>query len=181
MIKDKFIIEILDLYWIDGKRDDPNDLCLHGDVFVKISDEIVADKYSCTLSSTGLYLLKSIEKDHVIGKNANMMLPCCGHFIIPDEKEDLVEISGCPNGIDWSVLHLDEGVKIISQNNVETYVDSSEYKKIVYNFVDKVEKHYKISLPKIIPTDDFGRNGYIKFWNEWHRRRNIGFIKNVEG
>lgn len=176
MIKDQFVIEVLDLYWIDRKQDEPSDLCLHGDVFVKIGDEVVADKYSCTVSSTGLYLLKSIEKDHIIGESDNQMLPCCGHFIIPDDEAEVVEISGCPNGIDWSVLHIGEDVKIITENNIETYVDIFDYRKTVYDFADRIENYYKVSLPKTIPTDNFESNGYKKFWNEWHRRRNAEAI-----
>jgi hypothetical protein len=50
MNKCQFIIDILDLYWIKGEKDDPDDLCLHGDVYVKIGDEVIADKYSCTVN-----------------------------------------------------------------------------------------------------------------------------------
>lgn len=82
---DQFVIEIMDMYWIDGEKDNPEDLCLHGDVFVKIGEEVVADKYSCTVSSTGLYLLKSLEEDRIPEQSANQMLPCCGFFIIPND------------------------------------------------------------------------------------------------
>jgi hypothetical protein len=40
------------------------------------------------------------------------MLPCCGFFIIPHDIDDTVEITGCPNGIDWSVLHIEDYIKL---------------------------------------------------------------------
>ena len=166
-----FVIRIQDLYWIDDSKDNPDDLCLHGNVFVKIGDEVVAKNYSCTVSSTALYLLKSIENNHIIGERANQMLPCCGFFIIPDEKEDIVEISGCPNGIDWTVLHQDECVKLITQKGTEIILELSLYREIVYCFIDTIEGFYKKSTPKNIPSDTFDRDGYIKFWKEWDKRR----------
>ena len=36
-----FEIKIIDLHWIDRKEDDGKDLCLHGNVFVRIGDEII--------------------------------------------------------------------------------------------------------------------------------------------
>ncbi|HLR35254.1 MAG TPA: hypothetical protein VK071_08020 [Tissierellales bacterium] len=33
-----------------------------------------------------------------------------------------------------------------------------------------VEDYYKKSSNKILPEDEFERDGYIAFWNEWNRR-----------
>ena len=172
MDKDQFIINILNLYWVNGENDDPDDLCLHGDVYVKIGDEVVADKYPCTVSSTALYLLKSLKEDHILGEGENQMLPCCGFFIIPHDTNDTVEISGCPNGIDWTIFHTDCNVKLITEKGTETLIELKSYMEVVYNFVDKVEDFYKKSKKKNIPTDEFDYNGYIKFWREWKNRRN---------
>jgi len=170
-MKDTFVINILDMYWIDGSKDNPDDLCLHGDIYVRIGEEVVADKYSCILSSTALYSLKSLSKDHKIGESANHMLPCCGHTIIPDEKEDIVEIMGCPNGVDWNVFHCGDFVKLNTQNGTEAMIDLDLYREIVFKFVDEVEEFYKKSVGKNIPTDIYDRDGYEKFWKEWHARR----------
>jgi hypothetical protein len=172
MDSSKFVIDIVDLYWVNGEKDNPEDLCLHGKVNVKIGNEVIADHYPCTVSSTALYLLKSIKEDHIIGKGSNQMLPCCGHFIIPNDYDDTVEICGCPNGIDWSILHSDEFVKLVTEKSHEVSINLENYTKIVFNFVDKIEEFYKMSKSKNVPTDDFDRNGYIKFWNEWNNRRN---------
>lgn len=171
MNKGQFIIRILDLYWIDGNKDNPDDLCLHGDVYVKIGDEVLAEKYSCTVSSTALYLLKSIEDNHIYGERANQMLPCCGFFIIPSENDETVEITGCPSGIDWTVLHDGDYVKLISEKGNKVLINLREYREIVYSFVDEVEDFYQKSTAKNIPTDDFDRKGYIKFWKEMRNRR----------
>ena len=45
-----------------------------------------------------------------------------------------------------------------------------EYQREVLCFADKVEAYYKSCQPKHIPDDEFERNGYLAFWNEWHRR-----------
>ena len=170
-MKEQFVIEVLDLFWINGEKENPNDLCLHGDVYVKIGEEIIADKYSCTVSSTALYLLKSLEENHIMGESLNQMLPCCGYFMIPNDKNDTVEIWGCPIGIDWSVLHNDGYMKLITKQGNEVNVEPSSYREMVFNFADKIENYYKECQEKNLPTDDFEHRGYIKFWKEWHNRR----------
>jgi hypothetical protein len=170
MSNSQFSIDILDLYWINGEKDNPEDLCLHGDVNVIIGEEVVAESYSCTVSSTALYLLKSLELEHIIGEE-NQMLPCCGHFIIPNDTDDTVEISGCGHGIDWSVLHIGGYVKLVTEKGNDVSIELDTYTEIVFNFVGKIEGFYKKCQEKSIPTDDFDREGYIKFWREWNNRR----------
>lgn len=99
------------------------------------------------------------------------MLPCCGFFIIPNDTEDIVEITGCPNGIDWSIIHSESDVKLITEKGNEVNIKLTTYRDIVFDFADKIEAFYKNCQPKVIPTDEFDRNGFIKFWKEWHNRR----------
>ena len=42
-----------------------------------------------------------------------------------------------------------------------------------FNFVDRIENYYKICAPKQLSEEEFSRNGYVAFWNEWHRRKNM--------
>lgn len=175
MNNSQFSIKIVDLYWINREKDNTEDLCLHGDVNIKIGEEVVAEEYSCTVSSTALYLLKSLKLDHSIGEE-NQILPCCGHFIIPNDTDDTVEISGCPNGIDWSILHTDGYVKLVTEKGNEVSITLDDYTETVFNFVDKIEEFYKRCQGKIIPTDNFDRDGYIKFWKEWNNRRHFKII-----
>lgn len=162
-----FKITAENLEWIDGKKDTPNDLCLHGDAAVKIGDEIFT--YSATVSSTALYLLKTLTQDHIIGEE-NQMLPCCGHFMIPNDDLTSVDIYGCPNGIDWMVLHDGNNIRLITESGKETIVDFKEYQKEVFQFADEIEDFYKNCSPKNL-SNEYDRDCYQAFWTEWHRRR----------
>lgn len=173
MAGNNFDIKILDLHWIMDV-DDPTDLCAHGHVFVKIGDGIVADKDSLdvTVSSTALYLMRTIKDNYKKDDYASQLLPCCGHFFMADEESDYVSIMGCPSGIDWTIIHTGDGkIKHITDSGQEATVDKNEYIKLVLNFADQVEDFYKTSLPKTIPTGDFEKKGYLTFWKEWRLLR----------
>ena len=163
-----FHIDAGNFRWISGPEDDPHDLCLHGDASAVIGDETFA--YSCTVSAAALYLLKSLTRDHIIYEE-NQMLPCCGFFLMANDTLSEAEISGCPNGVDWSVIHDGGAVRLITESGRETVVPMQDYEKEVFRFADKIEAHYQSCAPKILPDDPFDRNGYIAFWNEWHSRR----------
>ncbi|MDE7245733.1 MAG: hypothetical protein K2O18_17410 [Oscillospiraceae bacterium] len=154
-------------YWIQGPEDDPEDLCLHGDVTAVIGDETFS--YACTASAAALYLLKSLSRNHIIYEE-NQMLPCCGFFMIANDTLSEVDIVGCSNGIDWSVIHEDGAVRLVTESGKETVVPMTEYQKEVLRFAGKVEAYYRACAPKILPEDEFDRNGYTAFWNEWRRR-----------
>lgn len=70
-----FSISATDLKWINGSKDDPEDLCLHGHAIAVIGNRKL--EYDATISATALYLLKSLTEDHIIHDD-NQMLPCCG-------------------------------------------------------------------------------------------------------
>jgi len=163
-----FEIDAYDLCWIDKSDDDPADLCLHARAVAKIGTEIF--EYAVAVNATALFLLKTLTENHII-KAGNQMLPCCGHFIIANNELDNVEIGGCHNGIDWSVEH-DEGmVKITTESGKVTLVDKMMYEEEVIKFADKIKTFYDNCSQKKF-HDEFDKNGYIAFWNEWNRRRN---------
>lgn len=173
MTDNNFDIKILDLHWIKDV-DDPTDLCAHGHIYVKIGNEVIADKDSLdvTVSSTALYLMRTLKEDYKKDDYASQLLPCCGHFFMADEENDNVAIMGCPNGIDWTITHTDEGkIKHITDSGQVATVNKEEYKKVVLDFADQVENFYKTSLPKTIPMDDFDKKGYLTFWKEWRHLR----------
>lgn len=163
-----FSIDADDFSWINGEKDDVEDLCLHGHAVAIIGGKRL--EYNATVSATALYLLKTLEEDHIIYKS-NQMLPCCGFFLIANEDLTEVEISGCMNGIDWSVIHDGDNVRLILEDGQETVISIADYRSEVFRFVDKIEAFYKSCSVKVLPEDEFDRNGYIAFWNEWHRRR----------
>lgn len=163
-----FLIDATDLCWIDGSADNADDLCLHGHAVAYIGDERV--EFDATVSATALYLLKTLTEEHIIHED-NQMLPCCGHFYIPDENLENVTISGCNKGIDWTVKHSGGDVVLILENGTEVTVPLEEYRQEVYKFADKIEDYYKRCTPKNVPDNKFERDGYTAFWKEWHRRR----------
>lgn len=165
----KFHIDATKLCWIDGSKDNPEDRCLHGHAVAYIGREKL--EYDCTVSATALFLLKTLTENHILHEG-NQMLPCCGHFYVPDKELENVYISGCDNGIDWTVKHNGNNVILILENGTETIVPLEEYRQEVYQFADKIENYYKSCSPKILPDDKFICDGYTAFWNEWHRRRN---------
>ena len=154
--------------WICGPQDDPEDLCLHGHVTVQIGKTVM--EYDGTVSATALYLLKTLTEDKIMSKEDIQMVPCCGHFLIANKDLSEVTILGCDNGLDWSVVHEGDGVRLTLPSGEETWGPFADYKVEVIRFADKVEAFYRSCRPKHIPKDEFARNGYIAFWNEWHRR-----------
>lgn len=163
-----FSIDVDNFTWICGPTDDPEDLCLHGHVMVKIGK--AAMEYDGTVSATALYLLKTLTEDKVMSGHDIQMVPCCGHFYIPNKDLSQVTISGCDNGLDWSVVHENGGVKLILPSGESEWVSQQDYRAEVLRFADKVESYYNSCQPKNIPDDEFTRNGYIAFWNEWRWR-----------
>lgn len=163
-----FLIDVDKFAWICGPEDDPEDLCLHGHVTVQIGKTTM--EYDGTVSATALYLLKTLTEDKVMSEYNIQMVPCCGHFLIANKDLSQVTISGCDNGLDWSVVHESDGVRLILPSGYEEWVSLSDYQAEVIRFVDKVEGYYKSCRPKKIPDDEFARNGYTAFWNEWRWR-----------
>ena len=170
-----FRIDAENLCWIkDDGNDDPDDFCLHGRATAKIGDEFF--EYDATVSATALYLLRTLRENHILHE-CEHMLPCCGHTMISNEDCSSVDICGCPNGVDWSVMHEHNMIKLVTETGAETLIDIDAYTDEVFSFADKIEVFYKNSLQKnLAELDDFSRNGYTAFWNEWRRRRyeNIG-------
>ena len=164
-----FRVDATNLHWMDDPINDPDDLCLHGDAVAYIGDRKL-EYDECTVSATALYLLKTLTEDHVIDQD-NQMLPCCGHTLISNDDLTEVVISGCPNGIDWSVIHVGDSVRLILEDGYEVIVPIAQYREEVFRFADLIEHYYRASTPKIIPKDTFDRDGYLAFWNEWYRRR----------
>ena len=164
----RFSIDATDLEWIDGSRDNPEDLCLYGHAVAVIGGRTL--EYDATVSATALYLLKTLTEDHTAGGYIQM-LPCCGQFLIPNADLSEVTILGCGNGVDWSVIHDGDAVRLILEDGTEHTVPLEEYKAEVFRFADQIEAFYRSCAPKVLPEDAFEREGWIAFRNEWRRRR----------
>ena len=163
-----FKINATSLHWMEGAPPE-TDLCLHGHAVAVIGDEIL--EYDATVSATALYLLKTLKKEHRMGEGENQMLPCCGFCMIPDDTLSSVEIMGCPNGVDFSVLHENGQIVLVTESGKRTVVSAEAYREAVFAFADHIEAFYRNSAEKILPEDIFERNGYVAFLNEWKRLR----------
>ena len=75
-----------------------------------------------------------------MSENDIQMVPCCGHFLIANKDLSEVTISGCDNGLDWSVVHENGGVKLALPSG-EEWVPLQEYQRAVIRFEDKVEAY----------------------------------------
>ena len=88
-----FKLEILDKYWLPGMPEE-TDLCLHGEVRVRIDDDVLEDEVS--LSAAALHLLRSVTEDHELDCLAKLF-PTDGFCWTPD-GEGSIYLGGCPNG-----------------------------------------------------------------------------------
>ena len=167
-----FQIEATRYWWIrDDGRDDPTDQCLHGHVRAVIGDEVLED--DCTVSSTCLLLLRTLTEDHIeLNINGNQMLPNHGFYMYAcDSTLQSVQLDGDPYGTDWAVRHDGNIIELETMTGTIERVPFQAYQDQVLKFVDRVEAYYRTSLPKETPKEEYIRDGFTAFWNEWHRRR----------
>ena len=166
-----FEIKVIRQHWIaDDGQVDHNDLCSHGEVYIRIGSEELSNKGSGSwaLSATGLFLLRSLEQDCEFEQFGNQLVPCCGHFMIPDENgNNYVHIMGCPNGVDWKITHQNEEVIFESEKGSKGKLLFDGYKKMVLQFTDEIESFYGNPDDKIVEEDEFIKNGFRQFWAEW--------------
>lgn len=166
-----FEIKILRQHWIsdDGKYD-PADHCSHGEVFVRIGEEVISERESglWTLSAMGLYLLRSLDSKYVHDAENNPFVPCCGFSLYPDEVNPRkVHIIGCPNGYNWNIRYEDDSVLFESEKGSKGRLSMESYKSLVRNLVSEIEGFYGNPAHKTLPEDAYDRKGFLQFWAEW--------------
>lgn len=167
-----FEIKLIKPHWIkDDGNDDPDDLCIHGEVLVRIGDETISDKDSgaWSIGVTALYLMRTISNGYTPEEFGNYLLPCCGHFMIPDDSgENYVVIQGCNIGIEWKIDTHQDSIKWTSEKGTIGTMHISEYKLMILKLVKQIEEFYSISESKKIPNDEFDQSAWKQFWNEWN-------------
>jgi len=142
MNSENFEFKLLSLYWL-GNMNEELDLCAHGKLFVKIGDEIICDENTSeiTVSSTALYLMRTLEENYKKDDYASQLLPCCAfNFFAENENDDFVNIVGCPSGIDWTITHTDnKKIKHVTEKGNEAELEFKIYKKIILNLLIKLK------------------------------------------
>ena len=168
-----FLVKARSFEWISGQKDDPKDLCSHGEVTLQAGSERITC-YCCT-SAAALRMLRTLTEDRSVedGMFGEQMLPCCGFNMYADETLENVTISGCDTGIDYSVRHQGNTVILTFENGHEFPVSIEHYSREVLHFARQIEDFYRSCSAKELPEDECGRNGYTAFWNEWHRRMRL--------
>ena len=163
-----FEIKVTNLHWLEN-LDESEDKCLHGHAWVRIGEETLEFDHA-TVSATAFYLLKSlIRSDPNEYRSMIQYLPCCG-FDMSIWKGEVI-LFGCPNGVDWSVIHEDGMIRLVTESHHEVKIPFDEYQKTVCAFADEIEAIYRNSKEKVFdPEED--REVYAAFWNEWHQIRN---------
>ncbi len=165
-----FTLEIIRQHWeFDDGFDDPDDLCSHGELYLKIGNELLADQSegSFCLTATGLHLLRTLYNDYQPGEYKNQLIPCCGKILTLVKGKYPLHITGCPNGIDLSLKHKNKTVILKTAKGTTAQVSLMQYGKLVFDFVLKVEKFYGRPELKNLPKDPKQRKAFVLFWQEW--------------
>jgi predicted HAD superfamily phosphohydrolase len=88
------------------------------------------------------------------------------------ENEKNVYIQGCFTGHNFWIRHKDKTVELTTEmGNTKILLNFEQYKNEILDFVDKISDFYSVSLPRILPEDEYDKTAYSKFWKEWNERR----------
>ncbi len=157
-----------DLHFMgESEQDSLYDVCVHGKVFLKIGDEILSDgQIEWCVSASAYHFLRTLFQDRLLDTE-NQIIPCCGHFLMPSEDKTTITIIGCPNGIDFSVSHENENIIIRTRDNKTFTVCFEEYAYAVLTYAKQIDDFYKQNPPRRF-QDEFDKNGFSAFCNEWH-------------
>lgn len=173
------ILQPVGLCWIKQVADDPGDLCAHGHVDFRIGEEVLVhplDRPEVTVSAAALYLLRSLEKSH--SREApvgDQLFPCCGFSMFEEAGSPDVVIIGCPNGLDFEVLH-GSNVQLKARTGRSWHIPMIEWRAAVFAFADRVSEFYASCSAKCPTAGDSA--GFRRFVAEWERRRGAKFGAN---
>lgn len=168
------------LRWMESD-DEARDLCLHGKVRFQVDDELLVDpatSIDVTVSAAGLYLLRTLTREHTHSEPVgDHLFPCCGFAIEGSPETEDVLLLGCPSGLTFEVLHDTTGRAITLRNaaGLDWRVSAEDWREAVFAFADAVSSHYAASPPRQPNPED--ATGYRAFLAEWSRRRGAAFSR----
>ena len=80
MTNENFELKLLDTHWIK-ETDDPNDLCAHGHVFVKIGTEVISDgKILDVCIKCGFFAFNAYDRNRFIKRT--ILRVNCYHTVV---------------------------------------------------------------------------------------------------
>ena len=174
------ILRTADLHWVDRVVENPTDQCVHGSVELTANGTtlVAPGEHAWNLTAAGLFLLRTLTENNTASDSvceANYLFPCCGFnpMLVGNGKYPLV-IQGCPNGINVSVEHLDDGVRLSADNGPTALISPAEWRSAVLGFVAEIEGWYARNTPRAEPGSEFDARGWAALWNEWKSRREAG-------
>jgi hypothetical protein len=177
-----FHISIVNQGWLES--DDPDydvavhDLCSHGEIRLLIGGCLIApggDEVDYTISTSALALLRTLESDHSPARPvADRLVLHCGMLLM----------LSCPIGIDWTVLHFDDRVRIVDPirydttdeaeavrfPGLEVEIPLAEYRSQITAFALGAKQPFE-GIEKTF-HDDTDRVDYANFWAEYDRLLN---------
>ncbi len=162
----------LDMSWIDGSADDPDDLCAHGRVRLRVGEVVLVDAGDggITVSCAAHSMLRTLENEHTPQAplaGGNPMFPGCAFNAWPAADGETLERMGCPRGLDVWVEHLPGSRVRLSRDGRVAELDWAEWAAAVVAFARRVEAFYAASSPKVPCEDELERQGWARFWDEW--------------
>ena len=176
-----FQIEITEQGWLGTPNGDYDpavvDLCTHGDIRLVVGGEIIAaggggDGYG--ISEAALGLLRTVGSDYERTEDPD------GDRLIPHGCGTTL-MMGCGIGIDWSVRHLGDQVRLsevvrydsadganaIRYPGLEVQVASSDYGAEIVAFAEHAKEPFQ-GLKKSF-SDRRDRREYKAFWKEYEQ------------
>ena len=93
------------------------------------------------------------------------MIPCCGVFYASQDKTS-VTVVGCPNGIDFDIIHEGGNIIIRTQEGITYTVPFEDYKAAVLSYAKQIEDFYHQNPPRQF-EDQIEKDGFTAFCNAW--------------
>lgn len=163
------------LHWINRVADDPKDLCAHSGVEFRVDEAVLAQQSDgdWTVSAAALYLLRTLSQPHTRDHPvSDHLFPCCGFSMYDVKGEEDVVVCGCPSGLNFGVVRVNDQVVISDQHGTRYNARFLEWRNAVCAFSDAVQAFYAAASPKE-PADQEDEKGFQKFLREWGRRRSL--------
>lgn len=172
----QFEIKIVNQHWLGSARED---LCSHGEIYLRVNDTVITQsgiEEVWGLSESALFLLRTIGKEYLSD-------PMNGEGLIVHGCGSILMVS-CPISIHWTVKHIGDQVELSDFVKVETTnpdtgskyypklkvtLNHSDYKNKILYFARQVKNFFEESDTKIV-VDDFDKEMYQEFWDEFNRR-----------